>query len=158
MPHTTMKQVDDFLALKRIAIVGVSRNKREFSHAMWQEFRQRRYDAVPVNPNARELDGQPCYARVQDIKPTVQGVLIMTTKKATDQIVRDCAEAGVKRVWMYGGMAPGAATPSALAFCAEKGIDVVQGLCPYMFLPGSGAMHAPHRWIKKLNRSYPRVG
>ncbi len=47
---TTLKQVEDFLALKRVAVVGVSRNPKDFTHTMWQEFRQRRYDAIPVNP------------------------------------------------------------------------------------------------------------
>jgi hypothetical protein len=153
---TTKQQVDDFLALKRIAVVGVSRDPKGFGTVLWQEFRQRRYDAIPVNPNATEIDGQPCYARVQDIKPGVDGALIMTTSKETDQIVADCAEAGVKHVWMYGGMAPGASTKSAVAFCEEKGISVVQGLCPYMFLAGTPSFHAPHRVWKKLTGSYPR--
>jgi len=153
---TTKKQIDDFLALKRIAFVGVSHNPKEFSYALWQEFRQRRYEAIPVNPSAKEIDGQPCFARVQDIKPGVDGVLIMTSKKSTDQIVQDCAEAGVKHVWMYGGMAPGAGTKSAVAFCEEKGINVVEGLCPYMFLAGTPAFHSPHRMWKKLTGSYPK--
>jgi predicted CoA-binding protein len=153
---TTKQQVDDFLALKRVAVVGVSHNPKDFSYALWQELRQRRYEAVPVNPSVKELDGQICYAKVQDIQPPVEGALIMTSNKVTDQIVHDCAEAGVKRVWMYGGMAPGTKTKTAIAFCEEKGIDVVEGLCPYMFLPGTPAFHAPHRVWKKLTGSYPR--
>jgi predicted CoA-binding protein len=153
---TTKKQVDDFLALKRIAVVGVSRDPKAFGTALWQEFRQRRYDAIPVNKLATEIDGQPCYARVGDIKPGVDGVLIMTPSSQTDDIVRDCAEAGVKHVWMYGGMAPGAATKTAVAFCEDKGISVVAGLCPYMFLPGTPSFHAPHRVWKKLTGSYPK--
>lgn len=100
---TTKKQVDDFLALKRVAVVGVSRNPKELSYTLWQELRQRRYEAIPVNPAVKELDGQTCYAKVQEIQPPVEGVLIMTSAKATDEIVHDCAEAGVKHVWMYGG-------------------------------------------------------
>jgi predicted CoA-binding protein len=83
-------------------------------------------------------------------------VLIMTSKKSTDQIVVDCAEAGVKHVWMYGGMAPGAATDTAVAYCEARGISVVKGLCPYMFLPGTPAFHAPHRIFKKLTGRYPK--
>jgi predicted CoA-binding protein len=153
---TTKQQVDDFLGLKRIAVVGVSRDPKGFGTALWQELRQRRYDAVPVNRQATEIDGQPCYSKVQEIEPPVEGVLIMTPKGETDQVVRDCAEAGVKHVWMYGGAAPGAATKSAVAFCEEKGISVVQGLCPYMFLPGTPSFHAPHRVWKKLTGSYPK--
>jgi uncharacterized protein len=153
---TTMTQVQGFLALKRVAVVGVSRNPRELSYTLWQELRQRRYEAVPVNPNMAEIDGQRCYARVQDIQPPVEGALIITSAKATDQVVRDCAEAGIGRVWLYGGVTPGAKTDSAVAFCKEKGIDAVVGLCPYMFLPGTPSFHAPHRFWKKLTGSYPK--
>jgi predicted CoA-binding protein len=156
MARTTIKQVNDFLALKRIAVVGVSHNPREFSYALWQELRQRRYQAIPVNPKVAVLDGQPCFARVQDIKPAVEGVLIMTKSNVTEQIVRDCAAAGVKHVWMYGGATPGAVSKTALAFCEANGIDVVAGYCPYMFLPGTPFFHAPHRWLKRLNGSYPK--
>src|ERR1035437_10739260 len=110
---TSKQQVDDFLALKRIAVVGVSRDPKGFGTVLWQALRPRLYEAIPVNPNAKEIDGQPCFARVTDIKPGVDGVLIMTPKTATDDIVRDCAAAGVKHVWMYGGVAPGAATDTA---------------------------------------------
>ena len=57
---TTIGQIDGFLALKRIAVVGVSRNPKEISYTLWQELRQRRYDAVPVNPAATEIDGKRC--------------------------------------------------------------------------------------------------
>jgi uncharacterized protein len=153
---TTLKQVEDFLALKRVAVVGVSRNPKDFTRVMWDEFRQRRYEAIPVNPNVAEIDGQRCYASVKEIQPPVEGALIMTSKAATDQVVRDCADAGIKHVWMYGGMAPGAATDTAVAFAEGKGIDTVKGLCPYMFLPGTPSFHAPHRVFKKLTGRYPK--
>jgi hypothetical protein len=51
---------------------------------------------------------------------------------------------------------PGAATKSAVAFCEENGISVVEGLCPYMFLSGTPAFHAPHRAWKKLTGSFPK--
>jgi predicted CoA-binding protein len=152
---TTKQQVDDFLALKRIAVVGVSRDPKGFGTVLWQEFRQRRYDAIPVNPVAKEIDGRTCFARVQDIQPGVEGVLIMTSSKYTEQIVRDCADAGVKHVWMYKGVAAGAVNKAAVAFCEANGIDVVEGLCPYMFFQGAPFFHTPHRWVKKLTGSYP---
>jgi predicted CoA-binding protein len=151
---TTFKQVEDFLALKRIAVVGVSRNPKHFNRMIWEEFRQRRYDAVPVNRNATEIDGQRCFASVKDIQPPVEGVMIMSRDEA-EQTINECAEAGIQHVWLYGGMAPGAATRATRALCDEKGIDHVDGLCPYMFMPESGAMHVPHRVWKKLTRTYP---
>src|SRR6187455_2772457 len=64
---TTIGQIEEFLALKRIAVVGVSRDPKQTSYTLWQELRQRRYDAVPVNPAATEIDGVKCVATVIDI-------------------------------------------------------------------------------------------
>ena len=154
---TTRGQIDAFLGLRRIAVVGVSRDPKEFSYTLWQELRQRRYEAVPVNPATDRIDDQACYARVQDIVPPVEGALLLTTPRVTEQVVRDCAQAGIGRVWMYGGAAgPGAASPDALEFCAENGIDAISGHCPYMFLPGTPFFHGLHAGWKKLTGSYPR--
>ncbi len=153
---TTRRQIDDFWALKRIAVVGVSRDPKDFTHTLWQELRQRGYDTPPVNPNATEIDGRACYARVQDIQPPVEGVVIMTTPVVTERVVRDCAEAGVRRVWMHRGAGVGSVSPAAIAFCEANGIDVVAGHCPYMFLPDTPFFHGIHGFVKKLTGSYPR--
>ncbi len=154
----TRQQIDDFWHLKRLAVVGVSRDPKHFSHQIWQELRQRRYQALPVNPSATELDGQPCYARVQDIQPPVEGVVIMTPPRVTEQVVRDCADAGVEHVWMHRGAGggAGAVSPAAIEYCQEHGIDVVAGFCPYMFLPGTPFFHGIHGFVKKLTGSYPK--
>ena len=153
---TSRQQIDDFLALKRLAVVGVSRDPKQFSNQVWQEFRQRRYDAVPVNPNTTEIDGQRCYARVQDIQPPVQGVVIMTPPAVTDQVVEDCQAAGVEHIWMHRGLGGGSVSSEALEYCEAHGMDVVAGFCPYMFLPGTPFFHGLHAFGKKVTGSYPR--
>lgn len=154
---TTRHQIDEFLALKRIAVVGVSRDPKHFSQAIWRELRQRRYDVIPVNPAMNEFDGRPCVARVQDIQPPVDGVMILTRPQVTDMVVHDCAEAGVAHVWMHRGAGggPGAVSPTAIEYCEANGIDVVAGFCPFMFLPGTPFFHGMHAAIKKLTGSYP---
>ncbi|MGZ5369025.1 MAG: CoA-binding protein [Aeromicrobium sp.] len=153
---TTRQQIDDFLALKRIAVVGVSRNPKELSTTIWQELRQRRYDVVPVNPKTDVIDGQRCFASVRDIQPPVDGVLIMTSPNVTEAVVRDCAAAGVRHVWMHRGMGRGSVSQEAVRFCEANGIDVVDGSCPYMFLPGTPFFHGLHAFGKKLTGSFPR--
>lgn len=155
---TTRQQIDEFWGLKRLAVVGVSRDPKHFSNMIWQELRQRRYEAVPVNPNATELDGQPCYAHVQDIQPPVDGVVIMTPSGVTEEIVKDCDAAGVRHVWMHKGAGGGSGAVSAAAveYCRSHGMDVVPGFCPYMFLPGTPFFHGMHAFVKKVTGSYPR--
>lgn len=153
---SSMQLIEEFLALKRIAIVGVSQTSTDFSRRLFREFLARSYDAVPVNPHALIIDGQRCFARLLDIEPSVQGALIMTSQLVTHAIVRDCADAGIRRVWLYGGAGgPGAVSPAAIEFCQSAGISVIPGECPFMFLPGAGWIHRLHGSILKIAGAYP---
>ena len=153
---TVMERIQDFLGQKRFAIVGVSRRPEDFSRAVLREFRQRGYDAVPVNPEAREIEGQPCYARLQEIEPAVDGALFMTPPALTDKVISDCAEAGIQRVWLYRATGKGAVSADAIKFCEANGISVIAGECPLMFLPGGSWFHRFHGLLKKIAGSYPR--
>jgi predicted CoA-binding protein len=155
---TTLTQIDGFLALKRLAVVGVSRNPKEISYTLWQELRQRRYDAVPVNPAATEIDGQHVYASVRDIDPPVEGALIMTSAAVAEQVLEECAAAGIEHVWLYGGLGGGATSDATIAAAERHGLDAVAGHCPYMFLPGTPFFHGLHGMGKKLTGSYPKAG
>jgi len=152
---TSMQQVHDFLDQKRFAFVGVSREPKDFSRDLFREFLARGYQAVPVNPDANEIDGQPCFARLQEIQPPVDEAFFMTPPAVTDTLVRDCPGAGIKRVWMFRGAGAGAATPAAIRFCEAQGIGVIPGECPFMFLPGGAWFHRFHGFVKKITGSYP---
>lgn len=152
----TMQAIEDFLDQKRLAVIGVSHHSNDFSRTLFRELRQRGYDVVPVNPRTEEIDGQRCFARMQDVHPPVGAALVMTPAPVTETVVQDCIESGVKRVWMYRGGGKGAATLRAAELCAENGISVIPGECPFMFLPGTGWIHRTHAWVKKIAKTYPR--
>ncbi|HVN18632.1 MAG TPA: CoA-binding protein [Dongiaceae bacterium] len=157
MPRpVSLNTIEDFLAQKRIAMIGVSRNPKEFSAVLFQELQKRGYDVVPVNPKTAEVLGLPCFARAQDIQPPVDAALLMTRAEVTDSVVADCAAAGIRRIWLYSAGNKGAVTDTALKFCKENGIQVVPGQCPFMFLPGSGGVHRFHGFVRKLFGSYPK--
>ena len=95
--------IDSFLSCRRIAVVGVSRDPKDFSRQVFRAFVERGYDAVPVNAAGGEVEGRPAMRRVGEIQPPPEAVLLMTPPAATDQVARECADAGVKRVWMHRG-------------------------------------------------------
>lgn len=55
---TPLEWIEDFLAQKRIAMVGGSRQVKDFSVLLFKELRQRGYDVVPINPHASDISGQ----------------------------------------------------------------------------------------------------
>jgi len=152
----SLETIADFLAQKRIAIAGISRDPASLSAKLFEEFCRRGYDVVPVNPNTAVVQGHRCYARVQDVEPPVQTVLLMTSPDVTDTVVRDCAEAGVRRVWMYSAGGKGSVSSQAIQFCREREIQVVPGQCPFMFLPDTAGIHRLHGFVRKITGRYPR--
>jgi hypothetical protein len=140
----------DFLAQKRLAVVGVSRNPSDFSRGLLRELKTRGYDVVPVNPAATEVDGLACYPSVQALRPPVAAALLMTAPGTTDRAIEDCAQAGVKMVWLHRGAGKGAVSDNAVELCRKHGIQVVPGACPYMFLPNGAFFHRVHGFFARL--------
>lgn len=147
----TAQAAETFLRHRRLAVVGVSRDPRDFSRTVVAELSRRGYDVVPVNPNGGFT------RRLQDIVPPVEAALLMTPPAVTTEVVKDCADAGIRHVWMHRGIGPGAASPAAISFCESHGISVVSGACPLMYLPETGFVHRAHRWCREVLGS-PRAG
>ena len=99
---------------------------------LFREFLVRGYQAVPVNPDANEIDGQPCFARLEEIQPPVDEVLFRMAPAVTELLVRDCAGAGIRRVWRFRGADQGAASRDAIDFCESHGIGVIPGGVPFL--------------------------
>jgi len=152
----SLETIEDFLAQKRIALVGISRDRKSFSAKVFEELCRRGYDVIPVNPNTTEVQGRQCFARMLDIRPPVETVLLMTSPVVTNTVVEDCARAGVRRVWMHRGAGNGSVSAQAVAFCRERGIEVVPGQCPLMFLPEVAGVHRLHGFVRKITGRYPR--
>lgn len=150
------KTIDGFLSQKRLAVIGVSRNAGEFSRSVFNEFQKRGYDVVPVNPAATEVEGKRCFAHVTEIDPPVDAALLLTSSDRTEEVVDECIAAHIRYVWMHrGGGGTGAVNERAVNTCRERGISVVAGECPLMFLPGTAFPHRAHGFIRKIMGQYP---
>jgi predicted CoA-binding protein len=149
MDPRNLENARTFLEQRRIALVGLSRNDKDFSRFIFRELAARGIDVVPVHPAMREAEGRPCFRRLQDVTPPVDGAMLMTHPRDADRILADCVEAGVKRVWFHRGAGQGAGDARALDFCATHDIVAVRDLCPFMALPGAGAGHRVHGWFRK---------
>jgi len=137
---TTREIINDFLACKRIAIAGVSRDPKDFTRALFNEFRRRGYDVVPVTPHAAEIDGVACASRVQEVAPAVDAALLLTSAAVTPSVVQDCGLAGIRRIWMYRDT--GCNVP--------EGTQAVAGECPFMFFPNTGLIHRIHGFFHRV--------
>ncbi|HXJ39272.1 MAG TPA: CoA-binding protein [Bryobacteraceae bacterium] len=152
-PTTFETKVNDFLAQKRIAVAGVSRDniRHPTGNLIYHRLKRTGHEVFPVNPNMQTFEGDRCFPNLQSIPGEVDGVVIVTRPEATEQIVRDCSEAGVRRVWMHQSMAKGSSvSPEAVEYCRQHNISVIAGACPMMFGAGVDFGHTCMRWIMKI--------
>lgn len=147
--------IREFLGRRRLAMVGVSRNPKDFTRSLFREFVTRGYEVVPVHPGIEEIEGHRCYARIQEIAPPVEAVLVLTPPAVTYEIAHDCVEAGVAELWMYRATGAGAVSREAIAYCEANGIRVIPGECPLMFFPETGFPHRVHGLVRRITGRYP---
>jgi hypothetical protein len=64
-------------------------------------------------------------------------------------------ECKIPRVWMHRGAGKGAVSQAAIDFCRENDIKVIYGVCPMMYLSGSGVGHRLHYAYAKWRKNLP---
>jgi predicted CoA-binding protein len=134
--------VQNFLAQKKIAVVGVSDKRETGCNLAYTKFKQAGYTVTAVNPRLSTYDGAPCYPDLKSIPEKPDAVFILANPKVTEEIVQQCADLGVKHVWMHCmmGTKPGLAaamtsvSQGAVQTCRDNGIAVIPGSCPNQFL------------------------
>ena len=147
----------EFLAHKRIAVTGVSRNPQGHgSNAVYQRLRARGYQVFAINPNADEVEGDRCYHDLKSVPGGVQAVVIGTRPGTAEATMRECADLGIKNVWMHRGPGAGSVSDAATAYGRQHGITVIDGGCPLMFDPTADLGHKAMRFVFTRTGNVPR--
>lgn len=134
--------VKDFLAQKKIAVVGVSDKRETGCNLAYRKFKAAGYSVSAVNPHMATFEGDRCYPDLKSIAEKPDAVFILTNPKVAEQVVSQCIDLDIKRVWMHClmGTKPGlsptstSVSPEAVRLCRENGISVIPGACPNQFL------------------------
>ena len=131
-----------FLANKRVAVTGVSRTpKTHGSNVVYQRLRERGYQVFAVNPNTTEVEGDPAYPDLRSIPGGVEAVVIGTRPTIAETTMRECADLGIKHVWMHHGAGATSVSDAATEYGRQHGITVIDGGCPCMFAPTADFGH-----------------
>ncbi len=134
--------VQNFLAQKKIAVVGVSDKRETGCNLAYTKFKENGYQVFAVNPRISTFNGDACYPDLKSLPEKPDAVFLLTNPKVTDQIIQQCVDLGIKHVWMHCmmGTKPGLAagmtsvSQSAVEVCKANGIAVIPGSCPNQFI------------------------
>ena len=135
-----------FLQGRRIAVAGVSRDQGQPANAIFLRLKSSGYEVFPVNPQTQEVEGVACYRDLAAVPGPIDGVMIVTSPKASIEVVRQCADLGIRRVWFHRSIGEGSVSEEAVKECAARGIAAIVGGCPLMFCDPVDIGHRCMRW------------
>jgi predicted CoA-binding protein len=149
----TKAMVDDFLAQRTLAIVGVSRtDKNKFGNAAFKDLKEKGYKMYIVHPSGEVIEGTPSFTSLKTLPEQVGGVLVVVPPVEAEKVVREADEVGISRIWLQ----QGAESKDAIQYCQDNGMSVVYGKCIMMFAQPMKFMHKPHRWVMGLLGQLPK--
>lgn len=148
--------IAEFLDGHRIAVAGVSRNPRETANLIYRKLKDAGYEVVPVNPNAKTVEGVPCYPDLASIPGQIDGVVAVTPPGAGVGLIAQCAARGVPRIWFHQSVfGQGSVPHDAVKEGTRLGVTCIEGGCPMMFVPPVDVGHRCFRWWLGLRHKLP---
>jgi predicted CoA-binding protein len=146
--QTIAEAASEFLAHKRVAVTGVSREpKSHGSNTIYKRLRERGYDVFAVNPNSDKVEGDRAYKDLRSIPGGVEAVVIATRPEYAENTMHECADLGIKHVWMHWGAGGSSVSEAATDYGRQHGIRVIDGGCPLMFGPTADFGHRVIRLV-----------
>jgi predicted CoA-binding protein len=154
---TIKEAATEFLATKRVAVTGVSRNAQGHgSNVVYQRLRQRGYEVFAVNPNAESIDGDRAYPDLKSIPGGVEAVVIGTKPESAQATMQESAELGITNVWMHRSVGAGSVSAAAAEYGRQQGITVIDGGCPLMFDPTADLGHKCMKFFLSMSGAVPK--
>jgi predicted CoA-binding protein len=147
--------VAEFLSGKRFAVAGVSRQRQQAANAIFRKLRASGFEVVPVNPNATQVEGVRCYPDLVSISGDLDGVVIATHPRNALEVVRQCTQCEVRRVWFHRAFGQGSVSNEAVHECSARGIQCIVGGCPLMYCEPVDFGHRCMRWLLRFGGKVP---
>jgi predicted CoA-binding protein len=114
-------------AAETVAVVGLSSRPGRPSFEVARYLQAHGYRIVPVNPNEREVLGEPAYPSLRAIPPeiTVDVVDVFRRAEQTPEVARDAVAIGAPVLWLQEGIV----SDEAWQIAVDAGLDVIMGVC-----------------------------
>ncbi len=119
-------QIDQSLALKTWAVVGLSNNSERAAYGVAKLLIEKGHTVIPVHPKAESVHGQKGYAKLSDIPVSIDVVDIFVNSDLAGNVVDEAIAIGAKGVWLQLDVIDAAAVSKA----KDAGLLTVMNRCP----------------------------
>ncbi len=117
--------IERILAMKTIAVVGLSPNLARPSNDVARYLLAHGYRLIPVNPGHAEILGLRAYPSLHDIPEPIDVVDVFRRQEHTPAVAQAAAAVGAKALWLQLGIV----NDEAISIAEQAGLLAVQDLC-----------------------------
>ena len=121
----TDDEIRNFLSLKKVAVIGISRSESKAAHFVPKYLSENGFDIIPVNPNSNEILSKKCYKEITEVEGEIDIVDVFRPSEEVLPFVRDAIKKNPKVIWLQEGIH----NEEAENLAREHGIDVVFNRC-----------------------------
>jgi uncharacterized protein len=148
----TREVIQNFLAPKKMAIAGVSRDPNKFGYKVYNELNNKGYELYPINPKTDTINGNKCYKDVASLPLHVKHLLILTPKSQTDKTLREAIGKGITNIWVQ----QMSETEETIKIAEEYEMEPIMKKCIFMFAEPVAGFHNFHRTLLRIFGMLPR--
>ena len=121
----TDEQIRDILSLKKVAVIGMSKNSSKAAHYVPKYLSDNGYDIIPVNPTTEEILGKKCYDSVSKVDEEIEIVDIFRPSDQVLPFVQEAIKKKPKVIWLQEGIH----NAEAEELARKHGIKVIFNRC-----------------------------
>ena len=119
-------QIDQLLALKTWAIVGLSNNPDRAAFGVAKLLIEKGHTIIPIHLKAEQVHGQTGYAKLSQVPVKIDVVDIFVNSELAGAVVNEAIEIGAQGVWLQLDVID----EGAITRAKDAGLLAVMNRCP----------------------------
>ena len=121
----TDDQIRDILSLRKVAVIGMSKNSSKAAHYVPKYLSENGYDITPINPTAEQILEKKCYSSISEIDEQIDIVDIFRPSDDVLPFVQEAIKKKPKVIWLQEGIH----NLEAEDLARKEGIKVIFNRC-----------------------------
>ena len=121
----TDDEIREILSLKRVAVVGMSKNDYKAAHYVPKYLSENGFDIVPINPTTDEILGKKCYDSISDVEGDIDVLDVFRPSDLVLPVVQEAIKKKPKVIWLQEGIH----NLQAEELARKNGIKIVFNRC-----------------------------
>ena len=115
----------DLRSLKRIALVGATKNKEKVGNIILRDLTKKGYEVIPVTPKDDEVEGIKTVNKVENLPKDIDSIVFVVPPKIGIEVTKETINSRFKNLWYQ----PGTYSAEIEKILSKNDIKAIHDIC-----------------------------